>query len=121
MTLPLAILLACTVTDGDTLRCDGEAVRLLGMDAPELHGCPRGRHCAPGDGEASRQAMQRAIGRGRLTIERISLDRYGRTLAVVYAQGINLSCTLIASGHAIYRRDWDNGGRIARDCPAVAQ
>ena len=29
----------CTVTDGDTVRCNGERIRLLGIDAPELPGC----------------------------------------------------------------------------------
>ena len=43
----------CTVTDGDTLRCDGERIRLLGIDAPELGGpCCPGRRCPAVDPEA---------------------------------------------------------------------
>ena len=36
----------CTVTDGDTIRCDGEPIRLLGIDTPEVPGhCREGRDC----------------------------------------------------------------------------
>ena len=32
----------CRAVDGDTLRCGAERVRVVGLDAPELHGarCP---------------------------------------------------------------------------------
>lgn len=121
MPLTLAILLACTATDGDTLRCGDERVRLLGIDAPELHGCRQGRVCVTGDGEAARQAMARLIEGAALRIGRVGQDSYGRTLAVVYADGANVSCAMIAAGHAVYRRQWDNGANVARDCPAVAR
>jgi micrococcal nuclease len=121
MPIALAILLACTATDGDTLRCGDERVRLLGIDAPELHGCRPGRRCVEGDGEAARIALGAALQRGQLTIGRIGQDSYGRTLAVVYAGGVNLSCVMLAAGHAIYRQDWDNGGAVARDCPSQAR
>jgi endonuclease YncB( thermonuclease family) len=40
----------CTVTDGDTIRCNGERIRLLGIDTPELPGhCRKGRDCVSGD------------------------------------------------------------------------
>ncbi|WP_202393065.1 thermonuclease family protein [Alteraurantiacibacter buctensis] len=120
MPLALAILLACTATDGDTLNCGGERVRLLGIDAPDLHGCRQGRQCVVGDGEAARQAIARLIGGAALRIGRVGHDSYGRTLAVVYADGANASCAMIAAGHAVYRRDWDNGGRVALDCPETA-
>lgn len=38
----------CTVTDGDTIRCNGERIRLLGIDTPELPGhCRQGRVAYP--------------------------------------------------------------------------
>jgi endonuclease YncB( thermonuclease family) len=49
-------------------------------------------------------------------IERIGQDRYERTLAVVYADGVNVSCAMVQEGYAAYVRRWDNGGRVARDC-----
>ncbi|ODU22744.1 MAG: hypothetical protein ABS87_00840 [Sphingomonas sp. SCN 67-18] len=116
----LAAALACApvATDGDSIRlCSGERVRLLGVDAPELGGChPRGRHCAPGDPIASRDNLRRLIEGKALKIERIAKDRYGRTIARVRVNGRDLSCAQLAGGFAIYRRDWDNGLRIWKEC-----
>jgi len=122
MILSLLVLAAAhcapVATDGDSIRlCSGERVRLLGVDAPEMHGCrPRGRHCAPGDPVASRDNLRRLIAGRTLRIERITRDRYGRTIAQVWAGGVNLSCAQLAGGFARYRGDWDNGGRIGRAC-----
>ena len=116
--LLLPILLAtCTVTDGDTLRCGTERVRLLGIDAPELPGhCRRGRHCAAGDPQASRASLQRALAMGPIVITRVARDRYGRTLATVSAGSVDLSCWQLRQHQAVYRADWDNGGRVAAIC-----
>lgn len=54
---------ACVAVDGDTLRCpEVGRVRLLGIDAPELHGCPKHRVCAPGDGQGSKRSLKRLVG-----------------------------------------------------------
>ncbi|MGE4321780.1 MAG: thermonuclease family protein [Sphingobium sp.] len=104
------------MTDGGTIRCGSERIRLLGIDAPELHGCPRNRTCAPGSGSASKASLQRLI-RGDLRIERVGKDRYGRTLAQVYAGGRNVACEQLRQGGAIYKPNWDNGRRLAKECP----
>lgn len=112
-----ARLAGCRVTDGDTLRCGAERVRLLGIDAPELPGhCRRGRQCAPGDPVAATRSLGEAAA-GELYIERIGTDRYGRTLALVSNPAGDLSCHQLRAGMATYRRQWDNGGRVARLCP----
>lgn len=110
------LLLACALVaiDGDTLRCGDERIRLLAIDAPELPGhCRRGRHCAPGDPVASKRSLAGALS-GRASIERHGHDRYGRTLAWVRVNGVNLSCYQLARGQAIYRSDWDIDGVGAR-------
>ncbi len=110
----------CAVTDGDTLKCGGERIRLLGIDAPELPGhCREGRECAPGDPYAASRNLITAI-QGIMSIERVGTDRYGRTLAIVYAGSQSLSCIQLQAGLAIYKPDWDNGSRIQRECPASA-
>jgi endonuclease YncB( thermonuclease family) len=117
--LAIAIAIACvaSVHDGDSLRlCDGERIRLLAVDAPELGPCRPGRICAPGDPIASRDNLRHLIGNGPIEVERVGQDRYGRTLAVVNARGVNLSCAQIRGGFAIYRKDWDNSLRIGRSC-----
>jgi endonuclease YncB( thermonuclease family) len=54
-------LYGCSVTDGDTIRCGDERIRLLGIDAPELPGhCRSGRNCAPGDPYASTSSLTAA-------------------------------------------------------------
>ena len=107
----------CSVTDGDTIRCQGERIRLLGIDAPEMPGhCRSGRNCAPGDPYASTRSLANAV-TGTMAIERFGEDHYGRTLAAVAGPEGDLSCHQLLRGQAIYRFDWDNALRIARTCP----
>ena len=104
--------------DGDTIRCGAERLRLLGIDAPELPGhCARNRQCAPGDGFASTESLQMGVGMGAVRYQTVTRDRYGRAVAVVTAGGQNLSCWQLRRGQAIYKPNWDNGGRVARACP----
>lgn len=112
------IVLACALVaiDGDTLRCGEETIRLLGIDAPELPGhCREGRDCAPGDPFAAKAALQ-VTARGEATVERIGRDMYARTLARVRVNGIDLSCSQMTSGHAIYKPDWDQFQLVATGC-----
>ena len=111
------IVALCLVTDGDTLRCGKERIRLIGIDAPEMAGhCRKGRACAPGDPHASKDSLVAAVKGRKLQINRVGTDRYGRTLGVVYAAGVNLSCHQLDSGNAIYKPKWDEGGVIGREC-----
>ena len=73
------------IIDGDTFVLDGERIRLEGPDAPELHKarCPNEKAVAV----QATERLQELIGTGPLLIERHGLDRFGRTLAFVYANG----------------------------------
>lgn len=105
-----SVLLACTLIaiDGDTLRCGRERIRLLGIDAPEMPGhCRRGRRCVKGDPFASKAALAAAIARGPATIDRRGYDRYGRTLARVRVNGVDLSGYMVRSGKAVSMERWD--------------
>jgi endonuclease YncB( thermonuclease family) len=104
------------VVDGDTIRCGAERVRLLGIDAPEIERCPRWRVCAPGDGQAARRSLVAALRLGPVRYEPVTMDRYGRQVAVMWAGRVNLSCWQLNERQAIYKPRWDNGGIIARDC-----
>jgi endonuclease YncB( thermonuclease family) len=115
-------LYGCSVIDGDTIRCQDERIRLLGIDAPELAGhCRTGRQCVAGDPLRSKLALEQAVAGKRLTIERVGKGRYGRTLGVIYADGRNVSCFLIEGDYAVYVGKWDNGDRVRLDCPAMAR
>jgi hypothetical protein len=109
------------VADGDTLRCGPERLRLLGIDAPEIERCPQWRACAPGDGQAARQSLIAALRFGPIRYRSLTVDRYGRTVAVVWAGPVNLSCWQLQQRQAIYKRNWDNGGIIGRECRVSRQ
>lgn len=98
------------IVDGDTLRCGGVRVRLARIDAPELAGhCARGRHCAPGDGVASKAALQRMIGDQPLSCRPVPAspeggsvyDRWGRLVARCAVHGSDVGEAMIAGGWAI--------------------
>lgn len=104
----------CTVAyvlDGDTIACQGDMphVRLARIDAPELpHHCQRGRHCAPGDGYASKAALIRIIGGRPLQCTAVSAsprggsvyDRWDRIVARCTVNGIDIGQAMIAGGWA---------------------
>jgi endonuclease YncB( thermonuclease family) len=104
------------VVDGDTLRCGRDRIRLLGIDAPEIERCPRWRTCAPGDGQASKRSLIAAVRAGSVRYKPVTRDRYGRTVAVVRAGGVNLSCWQLQHDQAIYKPKWDTGHFVAREC-----
>ena len=104
------------VVDGDSLRCGSIRLRLLGIDAPELHGCPSWRICVPGDGKAARQSLQRALTYGPVTYRVITFDRFGRSVVIAWAGRINLSCYQLQARQAVYKPHWDNGRMTGRAC-----
>ena len=108
--------LAPRVVDGDTIRCGSERVRLLGIDAPELHGCPRSRVCVAGNPVASKLSLKQAISAGPVRYMTVKRDRYGRAVAVVEAGGLNLSCWQLSQRQAEYVGKWDDGRLIGRAC-----
>lgn len=90
------------IIDGDTFDCGGHRIRLASIDAPEISACAPGRRCAPGDGQAARLYLQ-AITRELVICHQTDIDRYGRTVALCKAGGKDLSCSMVAAGHAIER------------------
>lgn len=109
----LALLCAPVVAiDGDTLKdCAGRRWRLARIDAPELHGCRKGRICAPGDAVASKRALAGMIegAKVRCRIVDASPDRpgfqaqgpYGRPVVRCWANGRELGPAMIAGGWAV--------------------
>lgn len=83
------------VVDGDTIDVEGVGrVRFVGVNTPE-----RGQ---PGYREAKDFVISRCLGRTvQLDIDDArSHDRYGRVLAVVYVDGVNLNRELLRRGYA---------------------
>lgn len=92
--------------DGDAIRCNGEgrSMRLDSIDAPEMPGsCRRGRQCTPGDPFASRDHLA-SLTRGKsVQCRQTDTDHYGRRIVRCSADGIDLSCRMVADGFAVER------------------
>ena len=104
------------VVDGDSLRCGEARVRLLGIDAPEIGACPRWRTCTPGNGRDAKQSLIAGLRFGVVRYQPVTTDRFGRTIAVVWAGKINMSCWQIQRAQAVYKPQWDDRRIIARAC-----
>jgi len=115
--MSIALALACVVAvhDGDTVRlCSGEQVRISNIDAPEMRGSARcdprglrrGRNpswCDYRRAVAAREALRGFLANGPVTIRRLGLDHYGRTLARLSVGGRDAGAYLVRLGLA---RTW---------------
>ena len=91
------------IIDGDTFSCDGERIRLANIDAPEMpEHCRKGRRCTFGNPFASKSYLH-SISRGSVRCLFIKKDHYGRTIALCKSGGKDLSCAMVAAGHAVER------------------
>ena len=96
--------------DGDTCTSStGEKIRLACIDTPEL----RGKRADPVPAKEARDYLRELVVGSKVTMRRITNDRYGRTVAELFVDGSNVQQQLVASGHAsIY---W----RYAYQCPWI--
>ena len=88
--------------DGDTCTTStGEKIRLACIDTPEL----RGKRADPVPAKEARDFLIELVVGRKVTIRRITTDRYGRTVAELFVDGSNVQQELVASGNAsIYWR-----------------
>lgn len=108
----LALSLAVSVVDGDTITVGGETIRIANIDAPETGRAKCDAERRLGKVAARRTAAIIAAGpvvlhRGDPTSGR-KVDRYGRTLATVSVNGKDVGETLVAEGLA---RRWEGKRR----------
>lgn len=103
------------VNDGDTFRCaDGTRVRLSSIDTPEMPGaCRPGRACAPGNPHAAKAALERLITGRTVRCEPVGMS-YNRVAAWCSVGGVDLSCAMVRSGHAIRLPQHDRERRLCR-------
>ena len=98
----VAAIAAClTVIDGDTIHCEHERYRLLGIDAAEIHHaqCDAERRL----GELTKHRLEALIRSGPVAFSPdppTERDKYGRLLVHVMVNGEDVACVLIREGYA---------------------
>ena len=92
--------LVTRVIDGDTIElANGEKVRYIGVDTPELHHPQKEvEYYAQEAYEANRRLVEGK--RVRLELDVEERDRYGRILAYVYVDDLMVNEWLVANGYA---------------------
>jgi endonuclease YncB( thermonuclease family) len=87
------------IIDGDTFSIAGEKIRILNIDTPESFKsrCEHELVLAL----RAKQRLREVLDTGPIEIDRDGRDRYGRTLARVYADGQDIGAILISEGHAL--------------------
>jgi micrococcal nuclease len=99
-----ALVRVARVSDGDTLKLtDGRAVRVLGINAPEVtHGKTSGQPFGRESRLAAQAFVDASKGGVRLGFERETHDHYGRVLAHVYDdRGRSLAAAQLRAGMAV--------------------
>jgi micrococcal nuclease len=94
------------VTDGDTIKVtDGRVekiIRLIGIDAPEIS--HKKREASQPFGQAATKYLAGLVLNKTVEIKEYGLDRYGRTLGVVFLDGKSVNLEMIKAGYAeVYR------------------
>jgi micrococcal nuclease len=106
------------VIDGDTVVIDGVKIRIERIDTPETWRARCAAELALGQ-KAKARLSELLAGRD-ISYEGKKLDRWGRTLGTVYADGEDVGEILIAEGLAVR---WRRGPkakaeRMAKWCPS---
>ena len=95
--------------DGDTCTGkNGEKIRLACIDAPEI----KGKNAEAIKAKKSKEFLNNLVLNKKVFIKRITTDRYGRTVAELFIDDINIQKLLVYKGYAkVYERysyqcDW---------------
>ena len=89
-TLPTTIIKSCY--DGDTCTTIfGEKIRLACIDTPEL----KGKKADPIPAKEARDFLNNLLANKKVSIRRVTNDRYGRTVAELYKNDINIQELII--------------------------
>ena len=96
------------ITDGDTIKINGEKIRFSGIDTPEL------KQTCIKDGEnnscglTAKQILIDKIGKNKVKCIEEGRDRYKRILAECFINNESLSSYLVRSGYAFAYRKYSN-------------
>ena len=95
--------------DGDTCTTfKGESIRLACIDTPEL----KGKNADPIPAKSAKNYLNSLVANQKVSIKRITSDRYGRTVAELFKDEENIQELIVKKGFGkIYKRyshqcDW---------------
>ena len=107
--LPKTIIKECY--DGDTCTTfDNEQIRLACIDTPEL----KGKNADPYEANKSKRFINDLIANEEVQIRRITKDKYGRTVAELFQNNVNIQKLVVEKGYGkIYKKysyqcEWTN-------------
>ena len=88
--------------DGDTCTSlNGEKIRLACIDTPEL----KGWKADPIPAKEARDFVNKLVANEKVTIKRITNDRYGRTVGELFKNGVNIQELIVKKGYGkIYKK-----------------
>jgi len=105
--LPTTIIKSCY--DGDTCTTiDGEKIRLACIDTPEI----KGKKADTIPAKEARDFLNNLLSNKKVSIRRVTKDRYDRTVGELFINGINVQELIVQKGYGkIYKRyayqcDW---------------
>ena len=98
--MPTTIIKSCY--DGDTCTTiDGERIRLACIDTPEI----KGKKADPIPAKEAKDFLNNLLVNKKVYINRITKDRYGRTVGELFKNGKNIQKMIIEKGHGkIYQK-----------------
>jgi endonuclease YncB( thermonuclease family) len=116
-TSPRRLPIGLQVIDGDSLKVDGENIRLTGIDAPELHQtCHDGQEREWPCGKAAKARLAELVSKGQVTCAAHRRDIFGRTLAVCSVGDIpDLGEVLVREGFAVSYARKPGDGYVAAE------
>ena len=92
--LPKTIIKDCY--DGDTCTTiNGEKIRLACIDTPEL----KGKKANPIEAKKAKIFLNNLIANKEVNIRRINNDRYGRTVAELFKNDVNIQKLIVEKGY----------------------
>lgn len=102
------------VVDGDTfiLENNKQAVRLFGIDAPELGNCY---------GPESLSRLSQLLRQNKVQLKEPVVDKFGRIVALVYVNGRLINEAMIKEGYAAYRSEPGSGKEAMKAAHELAK
>ena len=102
-----------TVIDGDTITIKNVKIRFSGIDAPEKNYRGQTQFCKGPKGvwacgKKASSKLKKLINGQEVQCTNEGKDRYGRTLSICYANGVDLQAEMVRSGMAVAYLKYSN-------------